>query len=192
MDIARVGAIRHEFPDIRIRLDPNESWDVSWALEQIRAMEGFNIDYIEEPLPRGNDLAVYADLCRQTPVPIALDDSIRSMFHARRAIELNAARVLILKPPRVGGPDRTAEIIIEAEKRNVRCVVTASLETSIGLHVALHCAALLPGPIEPCGLGTARFYKSDVADPPPIVDGAMTVPAEPGLGVDLQSWWQSN
>lgn len=192
LDIARVGAIREAYPDIRIRLDPNESWDVSWALEQIRAMEPFGIDYIEEPLPRGTDLTVYAELCRETPVAIALDDSVRSLFHAHRAIELNAAQVLILKPPRVGGPDRTREIIEEARRRNVRCVVTASLETSVGLHVALHCAALLPGPIEPCGLGTARFYKSDVADPPPIVGGAMTVPSAPGLGVDLQGWWDTN
>ncbi|MBO9356216.1 hypothetical protein GG851_19685 [Bordetella petrii] len=192
LDIARVGAIREAFPDLRIRLDPNESWDVSWALEQIRAMEPFGIDYIEEPLPRGTDLTTYAELCRQTAVPIALDDSVRSLFHARRAIELRAAQVLILKPPRVGGPDRTKEIIDEAQRRKVRCVVTASLETSVGLHVALHCAALLPGTIEPCGLGTARFYKTDVADPPPIVAGAMTVPTAPGLGVDLQSWWDMN
>jgi len=192
LDIARVGAIREAHPDVRIRLDPNESWERAWALEHIRAMAPFRIDYIEEPLPRGTDLTVYADLCRQSPVPIALDDSIRSLFHTRRAMELRAAHVLIIKPPRVGGPDRTWEIIQATRQHKMRCVITASLETSVGLYAALHCAALLPEPIEPCGLGTARFAATHIGDPPPIVAGAMTVPSTPGLGVDCQSWWDNN
>jgi len=192
LDIARIGAIREAHPDVRIRLDPNESWEVSWALEHIRAMAPFGIDYIEEPLPRGTDLTVYAEFCRQSPVPIALDDSIRSVFHAQRAIELQAAQVLIVKPPRVGGPDRTLDIIQLAQRHKVRCVITASLETSVGLHLALHCAALLPAPIEPCGLGTARFAKTHLVEPPPIVAGVMAVPTSPGLGVDCQAWWDAN
>lgn len=192
LDIVRIRELRKAFPDLRIRLDPNESWHLDWALDQIKAMEAFNIDYIEEPFPRGTDLSVYAEMSKKTSIPLALDDSIRSPFHARRAIEMKAAAVLILKPPRLGGPDTTAEVIRMARESGTRCVVTASLETSIGLHLALHCAALLQQPIEPCGMGTARFFANDVAEPPPIVDGYMNVPQTPGLGVDLQSWWDKN
>lgn len=192
LDLVRIKALRDAFPDLRIRLDPNESWDLEWAMDQIHAMEQFNIDYIEEPFPRGTDMSVYAEMSRQTSIPLALDDSIRTPFHARRAIELGAAKVLILKPPRLGGPDVTADVIRMARETGTRCVVTASLETSIGLHVALHCASLLEQPIEPCGMGTARFFSTDVAEPPAIVDGCMTLPIEAGLGVDLQEWWEQN
>lgn len=192
LDIERIKGLRNAFPDLRIRLDPNESWHLDWALDQIHAMEQFNIDYIEEPFPRGTDLSTYAEMSSKTSIPLALDDSTRSPFHARRAIEMKAAKVLILKPPRLGGPDRTAEVIQMARDSGTRCVVTASLETSIGLHLALHCAALLQQPIEPCGMGTARFFSNDVAEPPPIVNGFMTIPSEPGLGVDLQPWWEQN
>ncbi|MGE8548892.1 MAG: mandelate racemase/muconate lactonizing enzyme family protein [Alcaligenes sp.] len=192
LDLERVAAIRSAFPALRMRLDPNESWELDWALEQIQAMERFDIDYIEEPLPRGTDLTTYAQFARRTSIPLALDDSIRSPFHALRAIEMQAAKVLILKAPRVGGPDVAAQIIAQAREAGMRCVVTASLETSIGLHVALHAAALLAQPIEPCGMGTARFFSNDVAVPPAIVDGYMTVPRQPGLGVDLQPWWDAN
>ncbi|MBP6018579.1 MAG: o-succinylbenzoate synthase [Burkholderiaceae bacterium] len=192
LDIVRIKALRDAFPDLRIRLDPNESWHLDWALDQIHAMEQFNIDYIEEPFPRGTDLSTYAELSRKTSIPLALDDSIRSPFHARRAIEMEAAKVLILKPPRLGGPDITAEVIQLAHDTGTRCVITASLETSIGLHLALHCAALLQEPMEPCGMGTARFFSTDVAEPPPIVDGFMTIPSTPGLGIDLQPWWDKN
>lgn len=184
LDIARVGAIREAFPEIGIRIDPNESWAPDWALAQLRAMAPFRIDYCEEPLPRGTPLSVYTALCADSPVPIALDDSVRTLFHAESIIALRAAHVFILKAQRLGGPERTLRVIRLAEDSGLRCVVTASLESAVGLHLALHCAALLPQPIEPCGLGTARFFATDVGPPPPIVDGVMRVPATPGLGVE--------
>lgn len=192
LDLQRVKAIRKAFPDITLRLDPNESWQLSWALEQIQAMEPFNIDYIEEPLPRGTDLSIYAEISKKTTIPIALDDSIRSYFHAQRALELNAAKVWIIKPPRVGGIDMTQRIIQLAQAENIRCVVTASLETAVGLYVGLHAAALLGANVEACGLGTARFFANDVATPPPIINGFMSVPKEAGLGISPNEWWQVN
>lgn len=183
LDVARVGAIREALPDIRIRIDPNESWPVAWALEQLRAMARFNIEYVEEPLPRGTTLATYAELCRESPIPVALDDSARTLFHVQSIIAQRAAHVLILKPPRLGGPDRIVEVIDAAAAAGLRSVVTASLETAIGLTVALHCGAVLPNPVPPCGIGTARFLARDLADPPPIRDGFMTVPEAPGLGI---------
>ncbi len=192
LDLARVAAIRAACPDIGIRIDPNESWSPNWAAEQLNAMAAFGIDYCEEPLPRGTAPQVYASLRQQTAVPIALDDSVRSADHARRIIDLGAADVLILKAPRLGGPDRTLAVIDLAADAGPRVVVTASLETSVGLHAALHLAALLPAPVPPCGLGTARFFAADVAAPPPLVDGAMTLPALPGLGCDPGRWWQTD
>ncbi|MCC6007332.1 MAG: hypothetical protein JJU40_06625 [Rhodobacteraceae bacterium] len=191
LDLARVGAIRAAFPDIGIRIDPNESWPLDWAAAQLEAMAPFGIDYCEEPLPRGTAPEVYAGLRQQTSVPIALDDSVRSPAHARRIIETGAADVLILKAPRLGGPDSTLEIIDLAHAAGLRSTVTASLETSVGLHAALQLGVLLPAPPAPCGLGTARFFAADVAPPPPIVDGHMMLPTIPGLGVDPGEWWES-
>ena len=189
LDLARVRAVREAFPALRIRLDPNESWQTDWALDQIRAMAPFDIDYIEEPLPHGTDLTTYARLVKQSPIPIALDDYVLSVFHARRAIEMQAANVLILKPQRLGGPDHVAAVIRLAHDAAIRCVVTTSLETAVGLHVALHCSALLPEPAAACGLGTARFFENDVAASPTIEAGWMRVPQSPGLGVNPQAWW---
>ncbi len=183
LDLARVGAIREAFPNLTIRIDPNESWPLSWALDQLRAMARFGIEYVEEPLPRGTTLAAYAELCRESPIPVALDDSARTLTHVQSIIAQRAAHVLVLKPPRLGGPDRTLQVIDAAAAAGLRSVVTASLETAIGLTVALHCGALLPDPIPPCGIGTARFLARDLAPPPPIQDGFMAVPAAPGLGI---------
>jgi len=189
LDLARVGAIREAFPSIRIRIDPNESWPVEWAAEQLRAMEGFDIEYCEEPLPRDTPLEVYGALRRQTRVPIALDDSIRTMRDVELAALHRAADVFVLKAQRVGGPDRLLEIVREASRLGIACTVTSSIETSLGLYLGIHCTALTPEPMAAAGIGTARFYAENVGEPPPIVDGHMAVPTAPGLGFDAQPWW---
>jgi o-succinylbenzoate synthase len=189
LDLDRVGAIRAAFPDLAIRIDPNESWPLDWAAEQLDAMERFGIEYCEEPLPRGTSLREYAALRRRTRVPIALDDSARSLFHVERIIELGAADALVLKAPRLGGPDRCYDVIRLAEANGLRCTVTASLETSLGLYVGLHCAAMTAPPIAPAGIGTARFFAENVGEPPPIADGQMRMPDAPGLGFDPDDWW---
>jgi o-succinylbenzoate synthase len=192
LDIERVGAVRAAFPQLKLRIDPNESWPVEWAADQLNAMAGFDIDYCEEPLPRGTPLSVYAELRKRTRVPIALDDSARTGYHVERIIETGAADYLVLKAQRVGGPDKCYEIIKYAEAAGVRCTVTASLESSVGLYLGIHCAALTAQPIAAAGIGTARFFSENVDAPPPIVDGAMRVPASPGLGFDPVGWWNSH
>jgi o-succinylbenzoate synthase len=189
LDLKRVGAIRQAFPQLKMRIDPNESWPLDWAAEQLRAMAQFNIEYVEEPLPRGTPMQAYVALRKQQPIPIALDDSARSLVHVERIVELGAADFLILKAQRVGGPDRLFDIVRYAEKNGVPCTVTSSLETSVGLYLGVHCAAVTAAPIKPAGIGTARFFAENVGEPPPIIDGHMNVPKKPGLGFAPDAWW---
>lgn len=191
LDIARVGAIREAFPDITIRIDPNESWPLDWAAEQLRAMSRFDIEYCEEPLVRGSGLEAYRELRKAQPVPIALDDSLRSPDHLEEIIANEATDFLVLKAQRVGGPDIARNIMDRAAEAGIVTTVTASLETAVGLHLAVHVAALAETPT-PSGIGTARFFAEDVAAPPPIVDGAMKVPDTPGLGVSADAWWRDH
>ena len=191
LDLVRVAAIRSAGPSLKIRLDPNESWPLDWAAEQLQAMERFEIEYCEEPLPRGTELADYAALRRRTRVPIALDDSIRTLRDVTLSALLGAADVFILKAQRVGGPDRLLAIVRAATAHGIGCTVTSSLETSLGLYLGVHCTALTPLPMAAAGIGTARFYAENVGAPPPIVEGRMAVPQTPGLGFDPQAWWAS-
>ena len=191
LDLARVGAIRAACPTLKIRIDPNESWPLDWAAAQLRAMERFDIEYCEEPLPRGTPLAEYGRLRRRTAVPIALDDSIRTVRDVELTALLGAADVLVLKAQRVGGPDRLMQVFAAARDAGLRCTVTSSLETSLGLVLGIHCTALADAPIAAAGIGTARFYAENVGPPPPIVDGHMVVPTAPGLGFDAQPWWDA-
>ena len=191
LDLRRVAAIRAAQPAIRIRIDPNESWPLQWAAEQLEAMAQFDIEYCEEPLPRGTPLAAYGALRQRTRVPIALDDSIRTLRDVELALLHRAADVFIIKAQRVGGPDRLLEIVRAATAGGIRCTITSSIETSVGLYLGIHCTAMTPQPMAAAGIGTARIFAENVCEPPPIVDGCMAVPRLPGLGFDPQAWWDA-
>ena len=113
----------------------------------------------------------------------------RSPEHLEEIIAKQAADYLVLKAQRVGGPDIAKGIIDRAAEAGIGCTVTASLETAVGLYLAVHTAALMETP-SPSGVGTARFFAEDVAAPPPIVEGSMKTPVEPGLGVSAETWWE--
>lgn len=190
-NLARVAAIRAAAPDARLRLDANEGWPAAWSLDHLKELARFDIDYVEQPLARATPDAALAAYARAAPVRVALDESITDLAAARRLIACGAAHVLILKAPRLGGPDRALAVARLAAERGVPCTVTVSLETAVGTAAALHVAALLPAPIPDCGLGMSRFFARDVCPPPPLAAGRIALPTAPGLGVDPAGFWNA-
>jgi L-alanine-DL-glutamate epimerase-like enolase superfamily enzyme len=91
----------------------------------------------------------------------------------------------VVKPARVGGLRQAHAIIERATTASVPVTVSTLFETGVGLAGALHLAATAPGR-QAHGLATAELLESDLLRTSlPITDGRMSVPAGPGLGVDL-------
>ena len=186
MDNQRVAAIRAAFPDATLRLDPNEAWTPENVLSRLEHMATYDIQYCEEPIPSAYTLANlerFARLKEQSPIPIALDQSVTTIEITEQIIDAGATDLLILKSQAVGGFDRAVEIIQMGEAASIPSVMTSSLETAIGLTASLHGAAILPAPLPACGLSLGRFYARDIAVKPNINGGMMQVPSGPGLGL---------
>ncbi len=74
--VARVRAIRQAVgPDVRLRLDVNGAWDLPTAQDRLEAVERFDIQYVEQPLP-ADDADGAAELRRRVGVPIAADEAV--------------------------------------------------------------------------------------------------------------------
>ena len=187
-ECARVVAVRKAAgPDLKLRLDPNGAWDIATAMTAMRALEPLNIEYLEQPLPPGNVEAM-AYLQARLNVPIAADEDVTDIGTAQRIIETGAARVLILKPQRLGGLRASLEVIRAAERAGIACVITTSIETGVGTAACLHLAAALPPGSPACGLATASLLENDLASLSiPVSGGAMRLPHAPGLAVQLDS-----
>ena len=187
-ECARIAAVRRALgPGVKLRLDPNGGWDLATAIEVLGAVGPLGIEYVEQPLPPGNlDSMRYVQ--QHVMVPLAADEDVTGFEAALRVIETRAARVLILKPQRIGGLRACREIMVLAKDAGLACVVTTSIETGIGTAASLQLSASLPAGSPACGLATASLLASDLTTLPlRIQRGAMRLPDSPGLGVHLDA-----
>jgi o-succinylbenzoate synthase len=185
-DVARVRALREAAGrEIRIRIDGNQEWSVEEAIEALRALAPFDIEYAEQPVA-AEALADLARVRREAGVPIAADESVHDLGSARHVLEAEAADVLIVKPMVLGGLEASRVILVEARARGVGVVVTSLLESAVGRVGALHLAASL-GPLAHAhGVATGSLLARDLAQGPEFEGGVVAVPSSPGLGVAVE------
>ena len=170
-DIARVEAVRDALgPGGRVRVDVNGHWDVPHARRMLDELNRFDLEYAEQPCAT---LAELAELRRQTPVPLAADESIRRAEDPLRVRAAGAADVVVLKVQPLGGVGPALRI---AEACGLPVVVSSAVDTSVGLSAGVALAAALPELPYACGLGTMSLLTGDVtAEPLVAQDGALPV-----------------
>jgi L-alanine-DL-glutamate epimerase-like enolase superfamily enzyme len=108
-----------------------------------------------------------ARLCRETPLPIALDEELIALSDLNRKVELLdriSPQFLILKPALLGGFQASEDWIALARKRNMGWWVTSALESNIGLNAIAQWTATL-GVNMPQGLGTGSLYSNNFDSP---------------------------
>lgn len=185
---ARLTAIRRAVGGaVKVRLDVNGSWDLATAVGRLNALAEYDIDYVEQPLAAA-DVDGHAILRRETPVPIALDESVTDEAAARRIVEAGAADVLVVKPARVGGPVAVAAIGARAAAAGISVVLSTFFETGVGTVAAIHAAAALPptGEERAHGLATTGLLEHDLLATPMAV-AAGRIALTPGVELDAEA-----
>ncbi len=101
-DVARVAAVREALPSARIRVDANGGWRLSEAVDALRELAPFGLEYAEQPCATVEDLAALR--ARDLGVLIAADESIRRAADPLRVKAAGAADIAVLKVQPLGGP----------------------------------------------------------------------------------------
>lgn len=171
-DVARVAEVRALLPDVRIRLDANGGWNLDEAESAIRALERFDLEYVEQPCATVPELAELRSRVRKLDIPIAADESVRKAEDPLLVARAGAADVLVVKAQPLGGIRAALEIVAEA---GLPAVVSSALDTSVGLSMGAGLAGALPELPFDCGLGTGALLATDVAAPLVPVGGAIPV-----------------
>jgi L-Ala-D/L-Glu epimerase len=184
--IERVATIRAAIgSEPHLRLDANEAWNLKQAQLMLDQCSPYAIEYVEQPLP-ARDLDGMASLRHTSRIPLAADEALSNLASVRRMLQAEAADILILKPQLSGGLYASRQIIQEASRRGIACVITSTLEAGIGVAAALHLAAASPEITLACGLATLDLLADDLLqDGLYISQGRIAVPTGPGLGVRL-------
>ena len=181
-DVARLRAVRDAVGEaVELRADANGAWDRETAATAVDAVADLGLSYVEQPLDAA-DLSGHAAL-RGRGVDIAVDETLTE--HPPGAVmAADAADVLVLKPMARGGPGRTVRAARDALAAGVDPVVTTTVDAAVARTAAVHVAAAIPD-VRACGLATGAALAADVApDPAPVVEGAVTVPDDPGTAGD--------
>jgi O-succinylbenzoate synthase len=169
-DVALVGAVRDVIgPGVALRVDANGAWDLETATAMLHRLAGCGLELAEQPVAGLDELA---RLRRRVDVPVAADESVRTLGDARCLAALDAADAVVLKVQPLGGVRAALRV---AEAAGVPALVTSMRETSIGIAAGLALAAALPELPYACGLA-ARMPGGDVvAEPLVPVDGHLHV-----------------
>jgi glucarate dehydratase len=115
-DDAVVAAVREAIgPGKTLRVDPNEAWDASTAIERIRRLAVHDLDWVEQPVPHW-DVDGLARVRRSVPVRVAADQAVYTTPQLARVLDAEAADVVVQGPHDAGGllPFRRQAALCEA------------------------------------------------------------------------------
>ncbi|PVX51792.1 o-succinylbenzoate synthase [Balneicella halophila] len=159
--------IRQNFPEHTIRVDANGAFTPTDVMEHLDFFAELGIHSIEQPLKQGQWKEM-AKLCKNTPLPIALDEELIGIFPTIEKIALLETikpQYIILKPSLLGGFKASKEWIDLAEERNIGWWVTSALESNIGLNTIAQWTATLNTENSYQGLGTGSLYTNNINSP---------------------------
>jgi L-talarate/galactarate dehydratase len=176
LDLRRVEAVRRHLGEaVPIMVDANQQWDRPTAQRMCRALEQFDLVWIEES-PDAYDHEGHAALAQAFDTPIATGEMLTSAAEHADLIRHRAADYLMPDGPRVGGITPFLKIAAQAEQAGLMLAPHFAME----LHI--HLAAAYPR--EPW-VEHFEWLEPLFNERIEIRDGRMLVPARPGLGVSL-------
>ena len=163
-----IKSVRKKFPkeQIELRVDANGAFSPEQAKIVLEELAELDIHSIEQPIKAGNWKAM-ADLCKNTPIPIALDEELIGIIKTDekiRLLEKIKPQYIILKPSLVGGFSGSDEWIHLAEKNNISWWITSALESNIGLNAIAQYTYRKKNPM-PQGLGTGGLFSNNFPSP---------------------------
>ena len=166
-----VKHIREAFTkeQIELRVDANGGFTPENAMERLEALAQYDIHSIEQPIKQ-HQWDAMARLCRESPLPIALDEEligVNTVSMKEALLDTIKPAYIILKPSLHGGMSGASEWIKMAKERGIGSWITSALESNVGLNAIAHFCAKTYGAniMMPQGLGTGQLFTDNIDMP---------------------------
>ncbi|MBO6606618.1 o-succinylbenzoate synthase [Psychroserpens sp.] len=175
-ELGLLKLIRNEFSSetIELRVDANGAFKPMEALEKLKRLSDYDLHSIEQPIRQGQWQEM-AELCEQTPLPIALDEELIGIVDDQtKSTLLNEIQpqYIILKPTLVGGFRGSESWIERAEQQHIGWWITSALESNIGLNAIAQWTYTLQSN-RPQGLGTGGLFTNNFDSPLVVKNGTL-------------------
>jgi muconate cycloisomerase len=196
-DIALVKQMRKAIgPDSNMCVDANQGYSsAKVAVKIIKAMEEYNLLYMEQPVEGIDQMA---EVARRVDTPIMADESAWTPEDVIEIAQKKAADMVSIYTTKPGGLFKAKKVAAVAEAAGLQCNVNGSVETGVGNAANIHLAASTRVVTHACVVpvstpkgkgkgGIAGIYYQDdiIQEPFGFSDGDVIVSAKPGLGIEL-------
>lgn len=177
-DLRRVAAVReHIGPDVPLMVDANQQWDRPTAMRVSKALEEFDLVWIEEPLD-AYDAEGHAELARSLTTAVATGEMLTSVAEHHELLRHRAVDILQPDAPRIGGITQFLKLATLAEHAGV------GLAPHFAMEIHVHLAAAYPA--EPWVEHFDWLYPL-FNERLEIGGGRMHLSGRPGLGITLSA-----
>jgi o-succinylbenzoate synthase len=166
IDILKYIRSKYSPAQIILRLDANGAFSSGEALMKLERLAPLQIHSIEQPIAAGH-WKTLARLCRESPIPVALDEEligISSEKEKEKLLDTISPQFLVLKPSLHGGMAGCNNWIKLAETRSTGWWVTSYLESNIGLNAIAQWAFHMNVKGYQ-GLGTGALFANNIPSP---------------------------
>ena len=166
LDLIKRIRDRFSFHEVELRVDANGAFKYDEALYKLELLSQYNIHSIEQPIKQGQ-WAFMAELCRESPLPIALDEELIGVNDKEmksHMLNIIKPRYIILKPSLHGGMMGCREWIDIAKEMGIGSWITSALESNVGLNAIAQFASDVYGDniTMPQGLGTGQLFTDNI------------------------------
>lgn len=165
--------------DTPICVDANQGWsDKHQALEMCKWLADRNCLFVEQPMPK-EMIAETAWLRERSPLPIIADEFLQRLPDVKRAAEAyDGINIKLMKSTGLHEAHKMATL---ARALDMKVMLGCMTETSC----AVTAAAQISPMVDWADLDGNLLIANDRFDGIKIIDGKVTIPDRPGIGVEL-------
>jgi glucarate dehydratase len=187
VEIEAVTALAERFPSARITLDPNGAWSLDEAVRLCTGKQNV-LAYAEDPCGAEKGFSgreIMAEFRRATGLPTATNMIATDWRELGHALALQAVDIPLADPHfwTMQGSVRVAQV---CQERGLMWGSHSNNHFDVSLAMFTHVAAAAPGRVT--AIDTHWIWQDGqrlTREPLVIAGGKLTVPARPGLGIEI-------
>jgi muconate cycloisomerase len=185
-DVAHVAAIKRALGDMAsVRIDANQAWSVTEAIDGLKRLADAGIDMAEQPIVAHDKLGLQR-LTQANILPVMADEALHGPRDAFEVARLGAADIFAVKINQSGGLHGAAQVAAIARAANIDLYGGTMLEGAVGTMAS----AQLFATFGDLAWGTELFgplllTEEILREPLAYRNFALQIPATPGLGIEI-------
>ena len=175
-DRERMASIRDAAPDATIRVDANEAWTPSEAIEKSEWLADLGVEFVEQPVPAENPDGLRR-VYERSALPVAADESCVTLPDVPAVAD--SVDIVNLKLMKCGGVREAVRMVHAARAQGLEVMLGCMVESTASIAAACHLAPL----VDYVDLDGALLLAEDAYEGPSYAGGTLAVPDRPGTGV---------